>query len=417
MRYSCSCLVFPARIASHQEGLVGNISVLMSTFELSVTARLQPAGFVQFARRSYLLLFTVALLALLTTGPAKADKRVALVVGNSTYKNVTQLDNPGNDARLMAETLRNVGFTLVGSRAQIDLDKSSFDDAIQNFGNQLAGADVALFYYAGHGFQIRVSNYMVPISANPTKEADVDFQMVNVALVLRQMEGSGTKLNLLILDACRNNPFGARGLRSTSSGLAQMQAPEGTLISYATQPGNVAQDGTDGHSPYSKALASAFRKPGLDLFAVFNETGLEVKKRTGGAQQPWVSSSPIAGQFYFAGAPAQRPPTAPAETPQGSAPSVTSPQPPSPPPDVANAEERGKAVAQDKQEVAQPSPPQAKASETTTTQKVIKLPQGGLGTIAVQGTIDHVDILDQQTGKEMGTWNVTKAFLQNSYIF
>jgi hypothetical protein len=271
----------------------------MSTFELSVTARLQPAGFVQFARRSYLLLFTVALLALLTTGPAKADKRVALVVGNSTYKNVTQLDNSGNDARLMAETLRNVGFTLVGSRAQIDLDKTSFDDAIQSFGNQLAGADVALFYYAGHGVQIRGSNYMVPISANPTKEADVDFQMVNVALVLRQMEGSGTKLNLLILDACRNNPFGARGLRSTSSGLAQMQAPEGTLISYATQPGNVAQDGTDGDSPYTKALVQTIKRAGLDIFQTFNEVGLAVKRSTRGQQQPWVSSSPIDGNFYF----------------------------------------------------------------------------------------------------------------------
>src|SRR5262245_19201656 len=132
--------------------------------------------------------------------------------------------------------------------------------------------------------------------------------MVNADLVLRQMEGAGTQLNLLILDACRNNPLAGRGVRATGGGLAQMQAPEGTLISYATQPGNVALDGTDGHSPYTRALASAFRKPGLDVFAVFNETGLEVKKRTGGAQQPWVSSSPIEGAFYFAGAADQQRP-------------------------------------------------------------------------------------------------------------
>jgi len=146
------------------------------------------------------------------------------------------------------------------------------------------------------------------VGANASREADVDFQLLNVDLVLRQMEGAGTRLNFLLLDACRTNPFAGRGLRTAGGGRAQMQAPEGTLISYATQPGNVAQDGTDGHSPYTAALANAFRKPGLDVFAVFNETGLAVKQRTGGAQQPWVSSSPIAGQFYFTGAP-DPPPT------------------------------------------------------------------------------------------------------------
>ncbi len=140
----------------------------------------------------------------------------------------------------MANTLNSLGFTLVGGSALIDLDKAGFDTAIQNFGNQITGADVALFYYAGHGVQVRGANHLIPINANPTKEADVDFQMVDVALVLRQMEGSGTKLNLVILDACRNNPFGGRGLRASGGGLAQMNAPEGTLISYATQPGNVA---------------------------------------------------------------------------------------------------------------------------------------------------------------------------------
>ena len=241
----------------------------------------------------------IGFLTLQLIGPAIADKRVALVVGNSAYQSITRLDNPRNDAILMAETLGRLGFTLVGGGAQLDLDKTSLDNAIQNFGRQIQGADVTLFYYAGHGVQVSGANYLVPVNANPTREADVDFQMVDINLVLRQMQGSGTRLNMVILDACRNNPFGARGLRSADGGLAQMRAPEGTLISYATQPGSVAQDGSDGHSPYTKALAATIRQAGLDIFQTFNQVGLTVKRETGGSQQPWVSSSPIDGTFYF----------------------------------------------------------------------------------------------------------------------
>lgn len=230
---------------------------------------------------------------------AFADSRVALVVGNSGYVNVSPLGNPANDARLMADTLHALGFTLVGGGAQIDLDKAGLDRMVRAFGSQLQGADVGLFYYAGHGVQVRGANYLVPIDANPTREADVDFQMLDANLVLRQMEGAGTRLNLVVLDACRNNPFGGRGLRATSTGLAQMQAPEGTLISFATQPGNVALDGEGGNSPYTRALAQTIQRPGLGIFDAFNEVGLAVKRATGGSQQPWVSSSPIAGTFHF----------------------------------------------------------------------------------------------------------------------
>jgi len=115
------------------------------------------------------------------------------------------------------------------------------------------------------------------------------------------MEAAGTKLNVVMLDACRNNPFGGKGLRAGSGGLTQMQAPEGSLIAFATQPGNVAQDGTNGNSVYSKALAETIRRPGLDIFQAFNQVAVTVKKATGGSQQPWVSTSPIEGEFYFAG--------------------------------------------------------------------------------------------------------------------
>ena len=247
---------------------------------------------------------TIALGYLMAAGPALAEKRVALVIGNSDYQYVGRLDNPSNDARLMAKTLRSLGFQLIGNGPQIDLNKAAFDGALQKFGNAVVGADVALFYYAGHGMQVHGENFLVPISANPTKEADVYLQMVDTNVVLSQMEGAGTKLNIVVLDACRNNPFGGRGFRAVSGGLAQMQAPEGTLISYATQPGRKALDGKGADSPYSKALADTIKKPGLGLFEAFNEVGLQVQKETGGAQQPWVSSSPIAGSFYFAGAPA-----------------------------------------------------------------------------------------------------------------
>ncbi|GLR89057.1 YARHG domain-containing protein [Bradyrhizobium iriomotense] len=263
--------------------------------------------------------------------PAAAEKRVALVIGNSAYQSVPRLENPKNDALLVADTLQRLGFTLVGGGAQVELDKAGFDNAVQRFGSQLIGADVALFYYAGHGVQVRGTNYLVPITANPTRETDVDFQMVDVALVLRQMDGAGTKLNIVILDACRNNPFGGRGLRASDGGLAQIRAPEGTLLSYATQPGNVALDGADGHSPYTRALVEMMQRPGLDVLQTFNQVGLVVKRATGSAQQPWVSTSPIDGSFYFSGAPAGQVATAdapatalpPTSSPPSSAPVVT----------------------------------------------------------------------------------------------
>lgn len=233
--------------------------------------------------------------------PASAGRRVALVIGNGSYRSVDRLANPANDARLMARTLQASGFTLVGDGPQLDLSKPQFDRLVQQFGRALQGADVALFYYSGHGMQVAGTNWLVPVDANPAGARDLDFQAVDANLVLRQMEGAGTRLNLMILDACRNNPFAVRGVRASGGGLAEMRAPEGTLISYATQPGNVAADGGGANSPYTAALAAAMRQPGLDVFRVFNQVGLSVKEMTGGQQQPWLASSPISGNFYFYG--------------------------------------------------------------------------------------------------------------------
>ncbi len=230
------------------------------------------------------------------------ERRVALVIGNADYQHAARLANTPNDANLIADTLRSLGFTLVGDRALLNLDKAAFDKAIRSFREQLTGGGVGLFYYAGHGLQLQGVNYLAPVDANPTQAADADFELVDAGVVLRQMEASGARLNVMILDACRNNPFGGRGLRDAGGGLAQMKAPRGTLISYATQPGNVASDGgLVGNSPYTKALAEAMRKPGLDILHMFNEVGLTVDRNTNGSQQPWVAISPIDGEFYFAG--------------------------------------------------------------------------------------------------------------------
>ncbi len=233
--------------------------------------------------------------------PGNDGRRIALVIGNGAYRSVDRLANPANDARLIARTLQSAGFTLIGGGPQIDLDKRHLDTAVQQFGRALVGADVALFYYSGHGMQVQGVNWLVPVDANPSSPKDLDFQMLDAGLVLRQMEDAGTKLNLLLLDACRNNPFLLRGVRGSQGGLAEMRAPEGTLISYATQPGNVAADGSVGHSPYTAALAEAIKRPGADVFQIFNQVGLLVKQTTGGQQQPWLASSPISGNFYFFG--------------------------------------------------------------------------------------------------------------------
>jgi TPR repeat protein len=250
------------------------------------------------------LLFAAALLCAGMSSAAHAEKRVALVIGNSAYRAVPALPNPAADARLMSDMLLSLGFFVVGGGAQLDLDKAGFDDALLKFKTELAGADVALFYFAGHGVETHGLNYLVPIDAHPLEEADIFMQMIGMSGILDLLEKSGTRINLILLDACRDNPFSGKGVRSTSGGLAQMPAPVGTLISFATQPRSVSLDGVDGHSPYTKALADAMQRPGSGMFKTFNEVGLAVAKATHGQQIPWVSSSPISGNFYFAGKPA-----------------------------------------------------------------------------------------------------------------
>lgn len=243
-----------------------------------------------------------------------AEKRVALVVGNAAYTHVTPLDNPTNDARLIAEVLKGAGFEVVGGKALTDLDRQGLEQAIAAFGKTVKGGAVGLFYYSGHGVQVDGKNYLIPVSANVESRTDIKYQLVDADFVLDEMNAAGTSVNVIILDACRNNPFGGRGLRGAATGLAQMNAPRGTLIAYSTAPGKVASDGGGRNSPFTAALARSIAQPGVRIEDVFIQVGQEVEKTTGGEQEPWQANN-LRGVFYVAGAPQGATSPSPASVP------------------------------------------------------------------------------------------------------
>ena len=259
------------------------------------------------------------LAAMLGAFPALAEKRVALVVGNATYRDAP-LRNAANDARAMADALRRAGFDVI---LRQNLTKPQMEKAIAEFGDKLAGGadSVGLFFYAGHGMQLRGRNYLIPIDAQIANEQRVRIETVDVDLVLEQMQAANVRVSVAILDACRNNPF-ERRFRSVGGGLAQMDAPEGTLIAYATAPGSVAADGEGANGLYTTELLRAMTRPGLKIEDVFKQTRTGVARASGNAQVPWESSS-LTGDFYFV---APRPGAAPASVAALPAPSAPAPR-------------------------------------------------------------------------------------------
>jgi uncharacterized caspase-like protein len=221
------------------------------------------------------------------------ERRVALVIGNSSYKDAP-LRNPVNDARAISTVLSETGFTVTVIE---DATQAGMRRAIRNFGDELAKASVGIFYYAGHGMQVRGANYLIPVNADIDREDEVADQGVDANLVLAKMDSAKGSLNIMILDACRNNPF-ARSFRSSARGLAQMDAPSGTLISFATAPGSVASDGSGQNGLYTEHLLKAIRTPGLPIEQVFKQVRIGVTKATADQQIPWESSS-LKGDFYF----------------------------------------------------------------------------------------------------------------------
>ncbi|MGJ5177887.1 caspase family protein [Bradyrhizobium oligotrophicum] len=274
-------------------------------------------------------LLSATILAVITilavTGPAAADKRVALVIGNSIHERAPLLDEPAADARLLAETLTRLGFTLSGGAAQIDLGKQGFDRALAEFKGRIADADVALIYYAGYGLNLNGTNYLVPVDAAPTTAADLAAELRDLNAVLRELERSGSRQNVVILDAFRSNPFQARGIAGLAAGLAPSGVPARTVMAFSAQPGTVGQRGADGHGVFATALARALQQQDRRLIEVFNQTDLAVDRLTKAAQQPFVMLTMIDGGTEPSAAPSK---PAPPVASRSSAATATTPAQP-----------------------------------------------------------------------------------------
>lgn len=241
-------------------------------------------------------LFLVGVFILSANGFAAPDaqKRVALVIGNSAYQSAP-LKNPVNDAADMAGKLTTMGFSV---EKLLDADVRQMKQAISRFGRALQQENtVGLFYFAGHGIQIKGQNYLLPIGANIENEADVEFEGVDAARILGQMADANNDLNIVILDACRNNPF-ARSWRSASRGLAKMSAPKGSLILYATSPGDVAADGAGKNGLFTEKLMQSMDVEGLKVEDIFKQTAIAVSKASDREQVPYIEGV-ILGDFYF----------------------------------------------------------------------------------------------------------------------
>ena len=232
--------------------------------------------------------------------PATANHhelKVALVIGNSKYA-TSPLANPVNDSRAIATKLRTLGFQVTERE---DLRAKQIPPTLREFRSNLKPGAVALFFYAGHGLQIKGANYLPAVDADITSEEDVPMNSIDVNKVLDMLGDAKTSLNLVFLDACRNNPY-ARSFRSGAGGLAKVEAPSGTLISFATRPGSVASDGQGQHGLYTEYLLKAIDQPNMQIEQALKSVVSGVKKTSRGQQEPWMEGS-IEGDFYFRGGP------------------------------------------------------------------------------------------------------------------
>ncbi len=242
------------------------------------------------------LVLAISMSAFALPAQTPLDIRIALVIGNSAYTQVAHLDNAGNDAKAIAQALRDLGFTVV---EVLDANRAQMASALEKVRKALQGQQgLGMLYYAGHGLQVDWHNYMVPVDMRLTRAADLPLQALDLGVVVNTFKESGTRMNIIVLDACRDNPFAGSG--GSSKGLAPMDAPIGTLLAYATQPGNVAEDGDDNstNGPYAQFLTAELRRPFARVEDVFKRVRYQVRQKTAGRQIPWESTS-LEEDFMF----------------------------------------------------------------------------------------------------------------------
>ena len=241
------------------------------------------------------LLLCCALMGLMAPlAYANTEPRLALLIGNATYK-ASPLANPVNDVRLMEGALKEAGFTVIKAENASIRDMRRL---VRDFGDKLkATGGVGLFYFAGHGVQVRGENFLVSTDSDIRNEDEVADEALNASVILEKMQTAGNRMNLIILDACRNNPFAVKS-RSATSGLATMSAPSGSLVAYSTAPGSVASDGSGKNGLYTEHLAKVLRQPGLPVEEVFKQVRAAVRKDSNNQQTPWENTA-LEGQFYF----------------------------------------------------------------------------------------------------------------------
>ena len=250
------------------------------------------------ARVGHLIVFPLLVLITIVTGPMafSQESRVALVIGNENYLHSLPLYNPVNDANAISESLGRAGFRVF---RYVDAGKESMSEAIEKFRSELPGKEVALFFYAGHGFQVNGKNYLVPVDARPVSEESVAVECVEAQSILDILSEADIRTRIIILDACRDNPFSRSWRRSSGgAGLAFMNAPVGSTVAFATSPGKTASDGEGKNGLYTSALLQYMLVPGLKLEEMFKLVRVMVSQKSDGAQVPWENTS-LEGDFYM----------------------------------------------------------------------------------------------------------------------